>query len=112
MNQIIPTIKLHTYQQQGTYINAFLLGYKDNYYHLQGGTSDTIYVFQESVALYVLTINRRLGYVSLNSYMASEPDPINSVFLHRPEEIMELLGAKWDCVKPLTLVKKLMECLY
>lgn len=114
MNQIIaPSFKLHTcYQYQGTYINALMLHYNNNYYHLQGGTRDTIYCFTEATGIYVLTINKALGYMGLNSYMTPEPDPINSVFLHNFQEIKETLGPKWEYLQPLTIVQKLINYLY
>lgn len=114
MNQITsPTIKLHTNpQDQGTHLNTLILDYKGNYFNLHGGTGDTIYVFTAGVAIYVLTINKALGYMGLNSFMAPEPDPINSLFLHNTKEIRECLGAKWESLKAETIVKKLIQYLY
>jgi hypothetical protein len=114
MIQIIsPSIKLHTfYQYQGTYINALILEHQGNNYHLEGGTSDTIYIFTENIGIYVLTINKGLGYIGLNSYMTPEPDPINSLFLHNLRDIRETLGNKWEGMKPLTIVQKLINYLY
>jgi hypothetical protein len=114
MNQITsPLIKLHTcYQHQGTYISALILEHNGNMYHLQGGTRDTIYIFTESIGIYVLTVNKALGYMGLNSYMVPESDPINSLFLHNNKEIWEYLGIKWESLKAETIVRKLMEYLY
>jgi hypothetical protein len=114
MNQITsPSIKLHTcYQYQGTYVSALILDHNGNYYHLHGSTRDTIYIFTESIGIYVLTINKALGYIGLNSYMSPEPDPINSLFLHNNREIREYLGSKWEQLKPETIIKRLMEYLY
>ena len=110
---ISPDIKLHTYyQHQGTYINALILSYNSNYYHLQGGTRDTIYVFTEGTGIYVLTINKALGYIGFTSYMTPEPDPINSIYLHNYREIKETLGPKWESMKPLALVQLLINYLY
>ena len=112
MTAITPVIKLHTcYQYQGTYINALILNYQNNNYHLHGGTSDTIHVFTESIGIYVLTTNKCLGYVGLNCYMAPEPDPLNSVFLHNPQEVKEVLGNKWESASPESLVRKLINYL-
>jgi hypothetical protein len=112
MQPIIPEIKLHIcYEYQGTYINALVLNHQNNNYHLHGGTSDTIHVFTESIGIYVLTINKGLGYVGLNCYMAPEPDPINSVFLHKPLEVKEVLGNKWESANPVSLVRKLINYL-
>ena len=115
MRAITPSIRLFTYQESqtaGLQIRALVLNHNCNNYHLEGGTSDTIHVFQESVALYVLTINRRLGYIGLNAYMTPEPDPINSLFLSNLKEIREYLGARWESLGPEAVVKRLMDYLY
>lgn len=114
MNQISPVIRLLTYQesqQSGIHIQSLVFDHNGNRYHLSGGTSDTIYVFTESIGIYVLTINKSLGYVGLNSYMAPEPDPINSVFLHNLQEVKVVLGPKWDSTNPATMVRKLINYL-
>jgi hypothetical protein len=93
MQAITPSIKLHTYQESietGLQIRTLILEHNGNNYHLHGGTRDTIHVFTESIGIYVLTINKALGYMGLNSYMAPEPDPINSMFLHTPQEIIDV----------------------
>jgi len=114
MNQITePSIRLHTsYQSQGTHVTSLILTYNGNNYHLEGGTGDTIHVFQESVVLYVLNINRRLGYIGLNAYIAPEPDPINSLFLSSIREIREYLEASWENLEPEGMVKLLVHYLY
>jgi hypothetical protein len=115
MTLICPSIKLLTYQESqaaGLQVRALVLNHNSNNYHLEGGTSDTIHVFQESVALYVLTINKRLGYLGLNAYMTPEPDPINSFFLHNTRDICENLGKNWEVMKPETIVKRLIDYLY
>lgn len=114
MNQITaPSIKLYTnYRHEGTYISAIILEHNNNNYHLHAGARDTIYVFTESLGIYVLIINKGLGYVSLNVYMAPEPDPINSLHLHSLQETKETLGPKWEGMKPLTIVQKLINSLY
>jgi hypothetical protein len=114
MNQITtPSIKLYTnYRYEGTYISALILEHNGNNYHLHAGARDIIYVFTESLGIYVLITNKGLGYVELHSYMVPESDPINSVILHNPQEIIETLGARWESMKPLTIVQKLINCLY
>lgn len=114
MNQITPIIKVHTYQKSletGLQIRSLVLQYQNNCYHLHGGTRDTIYVFTEGVAIYVLTINTSIGYISLNTYMTPEADPINSVFLQNGREIKETLGHKWEALMPVTIVRRLIEYL-
>lgn len=113
MTPIKPIIKLLTsYETQGAFINCLIVEHRGNNYHLQGSTRDNIYVFTESIGLYVLTINKALSYVSLNAYMAPEPDAINSVYLHTTQDIVESLGAKWELLEPLSIVRRLIECLY
>jgi hypothetical protein len=113
MNQIIPDIKLHTlYRNQGTHINALILNHQGNNYHFEGRTSDTIHVFTEGLGIYVLTINRRHPHISMNSYMAPESDPINMVYLHNLEEIVETLGKSWETMKALNVANKLINLLF
>lgn len=115
MIQISPTIKLFTYRgsyESGLQIMSFMFSHNCNNYHLQGRTADTIYIFTESIGIYVLTVNKGLGYMGLNSYMAPESDPLNSLFLHNHQEISEHLGSKWESMKAETIVKKLIQYLY
>lgn len=110
---ICPRIKLHTCQlNQGTYINALILQHQSNNYHLHGCTSDIIHVYTQGLGIYVLTINKGLGYIGMNSYMAPEPDAINSVFLRSNQEIAETLGGNWERMTPKVIVQKLIDCLY
>jgi hypothetical protein len=114
MNQISPIIRLLTYQesiQAGIQIRALVLEHHGNCYHLEGGTRDTIYVYQQSISIFVLTINKANGYLSLNAYMTPQPDPINSLFLHNNKEIRETVGHRWESMKPLAIVQKLIQCL-
>jgi len=112
MAPIMPIIKLHTsYKDQGAFINSLIIEHNNNNFHLQGGTKDSIHVFTEGVAMYVLTINKAFCKMSLNAYMAPEPDAINSVYLHSAEDIKEVLGAKWELLEPLSVVRRLIECL-
>lgn len=113
MTAIIPTIKLFTIKNDnntGIQINSLILEYNHDNYHLQGGTNDTIHVFTESIALYVLSINST-GTMGLNAYMTPEPDPINSVYLHNNKEIREYLGNKWQSMRPISIVQKLINYL-
>lgn len=115
MNAITPAIKLFTSKDDtntGIQINSFILEHNHDNYHLQGGTRDTIHVFSESIALYVLVINQSNGTVGLNAYMVPEPDAINSIYLHNNKEIREYLGNKWESMKPTAIVQKLINYLY
>lgn len=115
MIQISPTISIHTYQESiesGLQIRTLVFNHNCHNYHFQGRTTDTIYIFTESIGIYVLTINKAAGYIGLNSYMQPEPDPINSIILHNCQEIKETLDAKWESMKPIAIVQKLISCLY
>lgn len=115
MNAITPAIKLFTSKDNtntGIQINCLVLEHNHDNYHLQGGTRDTIHVFSESIALYVLSINRSTGTMGLNAYMVPESDPINSVYLHNNQEIREYLGNKWESMEPVSIVQKLINYLY
>lgn len=114
MNQITPTIRLLTYQESqysGLQIRTLVLEYNGNNYHLSGGTSDTIYTFTQGVCIYVLTINKVIGYVGLAAFMVPEPDPINSIFLQTNRDIIDTLGNKWEQLSPKSIVAKLINYL-
>jgi len=109
MEQITPTLKLHTRQENGgTHINSLIMTHKGNSYHLYGGTKDTIHVFSQSIALYVLTISKEQNRLGLSAYMAPEPFPINSFSLHSAKDIKGTLGADWEHLSPKITVQKLL----
>ena len=115
MIQISSAVKLFTYQgtnDSGLQIESLVFNHNCHNYHLQGRTTDTIYIFTEGLGIYVLTINKAVGYIGLHSFMQPEPDPLNSIILHNCQEIKETLGAKWELMKPLAIVQKLISCLY
>lgn len=115
MSPIVPTIRKMTFREAksaGLHSRGLILEHHGKAFNLNAGTSDTIHVFTESIGIYVLTINTGLGYMGLNSYMAPECDPINSLFLHNHLEISEYLGSKWESLKPLTVVQRLINYLY
>ena len=112
MKAITPNIRLHTCNQHHEiYLNTLILEHQGNNFHLHGGTRDTIHVFEQCICLYVLTINKSLGYVGLNTYMAPEPDPINSIFLHTEQQIIETLGNRWTQMTPSTMAARLIDYL-
>jgi hypothetical protein len=115
MTAITPIIKLFTSKDDtttGIHINNLIIEHNGNNYHLYASTKDTIYIFQESIALYVLNISKINGTIGLNAYMTPEPDPINSMYLHTPQEIINLLGAKWEMISAKTITMKLINYLY
>ena len=112
MTAIKPTIKLFTSSNDTSIrINSLILVHNGNNYQFHGGTNDTIHVFAESIALYVLTMNESNGTMALNAFMSPEPDPINSVYLHTPKDIKERLGAKWEHLTPKAITMKLIDYL-
>ena len=114
MEAITPTLQLFTTEEpnSGTTFSSIILKYKGNNYHLHASTKDTIYVFAASIALYVLTINKINDTIGLNAYMAPEPFPINSTYLHDKRQIDLALGHDWNAMSPLTIVEKLMDLLF
>ena len=112
MTPITPSLKLHVHQDKdGIHINSLIMKHKGNNYHLYAGTKDTIYIFSESIALYVLTINREHGTIGLNAYMSPEPFPINSFYMHSTKEIVDLFGPKWEQLPALDITLKLINYL-
>lgn len=114
MTAIKPTIKLFTTQDEdstGIHINSLILEHNGNNYQFHGGAGDSVHVFIESIALYVLTINKSNGTMGLNAFMSPEPDPINSIHLHNPQDIKETLGAKWGQLSPKVITMKLINYL-
>jgi len=113
MNRITPIIKLYTTQEnQGTNLQSLVIEYGENNYHLPGCTGTVLYAFSESVCLYVLSINRTLSRIWLFAFMASEPDYISMASLNCHREVLEVLGPKWESMKPEKIVRRLMEHLY
>ncbi|QWV94890.1 hypothetical protein KP004_06850 [Geomonas oryzisoli] len=112
MTPITPELKLHTHQDSnGIHINSLIFKHKGNNYHQYAGTKDTIYIFSESIALYVLTVNREHGTVGLNAYMSPEPFPINSFYMHSPKHIEDVFGLNWEQLPAIDVVLKLMDYL-
>jgi hypothetical protein len=114
MTAITPTIKLFTSQEDdntGIHINSLILEHNGNHYQFHGRTNDTIHVYQQSIAIYILSINNSYGTMAFNAFMGSEPDPINSIYLHTPQDIKETLGAKWTQLSPKVITLKLINYL-
>lgn len=114
MTTIKPSIKLFTSHEDdsaGIHINSLILEHNGNNYQFPGGTNDTIHVFTESIALYVLTVNEALGTMGLNAFMSPEPDPINSIQLFTPLQIKETIGPKWEQLSPKAITMKLINYL-
>jgi hypothetical protein len=114
MTSITPTIRRMTFeeaQQLRLHSRGMAFEHNGNTYNLNAGTSDKIHVFTESICIYVLIINKSLGYIGLDAYMPKEPDPINSVFLHSEQQIADCLGRRWQQLSPRTIAQRLVEYL-
>ena len=112
MTAIKPTIKLHTREEDnGIHINSLIMKHNGNSYHLYGGARDTIHVFSQSIALYVLTISKANRTIVLNAYMSPEPFPLNTFSLFTVKDIIEVLGVKWEQLSPETITHKLVNYL-
>ena len=114
MSPIIPTIRSMTFQEAksaGLHSRGLILEHRGKTFNLNAGTRDTIHVFTSSIILYVLTINRPLGYIGLDAYYPSEEDPINTIFLHSNYQFTEILGSRWHLMSPRTIAAKLTDYL-
>jgi hypothetical protein len=114
MTPIIPTVRSMTFQEAnsaGLLSRGMILEHQGKTFNLNAGKSDTVHVFTSSIILYVLTINRPLGYIGLDAYYPSEEDPINTVFLHSDYQFTETLGSKWKHMSARTIAIKLTNYL-
>jgi hypothetical protein len=112
MIPIKPSLQLHTREDKdGIHISSFIMKHNGNNYHLYAGTKDTIYIFSESIAVYVLSVSRESGTIGLNAYMSPEPFPINSFYMHTLSEIIDLFGPKWEQLPAMTITMKLINYL-
>lgn len=115
MTAITPELKLFTDQDADSssiHISSLVLMYRGNHYHLQGSTGDAIHAFTQSIAIYVLTINKGLGHMALNAYMVPQPDALNGVYMHTPQEIVDHIGPEWEQLPPEAIVEQLMDYLF
>lgn len=114
MKEIETTIRRMTFDeayQLGLHARELILVHQGRAYYLNAGLSDKVYVFTKSICIFVLTVNRHLGYIGLDAYMPNEPDPINTVFLHSDDQITECLGRRWEQLSPRTIAERLVEYL-
>jgi hypothetical protein len=113
MTAITPELKLHTHQQDqhGIQITSLIMKHKGNNYHLNAGTKDTIYIFSQPIALYVLTVNREHGKIGLAAYMSPEPFPLNTFCLHSPKQIKDIFGHDWEQLPAIDITMKLINYL-
>jgi hypothetical protein len=95
----------------GLHSRGLILEHQGKTFNLNAGTSDTVHVFAPSIFLYVLIINRPLGYIGLDAYYPAEEDPINTIFLHSDYQITDTLGSKWKLMTPRTIATRLTDFL-
>ncbi len=114
MKETTPVIRRMTFDeayQLGLHARGLILVQQGREYYLNAGLSDKVYVFTKSICIYVLTVNRLLGYIGLDAYMPNERDPINTVFIHSDHQITECLGRRWEQLSPRTIAERLVEYL-
>ena len=74
---------------------------------MSAGYSDEIHVYREHGETFVLSQNRRLGYVGLEVFMGDEN--VGEIFLE-DHQVKEILGK--DDLAPFTIIRKLGEYIY
>jgi hypothetical protein len=114
MTAITPAIRRMSFEeayQAGLQNRGLILEHQGKSYQLHAGLSDKIHVFEQSIYLYVLTINNALGYIGLDAYLPNEQDPINTIFLHSEYQFTDYLGIKWRQLSPATIAKRLSNYL-
>ena len=112
MTQIYPDIRAMTFEEQreaGLFNKGLILEQGERAYHLSAGTTDSLYVFEAGTLIYVLTVNLFLDYVSLDCYIGSEVDPVDSIFLQGHHTIIECLGSSWHLMSLQDLARRLQQ---
>jgi hypothetical protein len=112
MTQIQPTIRTMTWeeaQEFGHYHQGLMLEHNCISYRLSAGTADNIHCFKSGVTLYVLTINSRLDYVGLGTYVGSEQDPVDSIFLQGDWAIEECIGDNLRSLSLTSLYSRMIQ---
>jgi hypothetical protein len=112
MHQIKPEIMLIARDEANNiHFSNLKMRHRGNSYHLHASTGDTIHIFEESIALYALTINKINGTLGLNAYMQPEPSALNTFSLRSHKHIRRVLGAEWEKMTPESIVHELMDYL-
>ena len=114
MKRIVPKIRMMTFEEarERNLMNRdLMLEYKGRSYVLNAGTKDKVEVFLNGVGLFVLTANRSMSYLGLDAYQIGHEEAINSVFLWKEQEMLEVLGPHWRVLSSETKVLRLMEYL-
>lgn len=112
MNQISPTIRFMTPEETRTnrLINAgSVIDYEGTTIPIAAGRSDQIHVFREATILYVLSINYRHEYIGLEIFAAKSGEEYDSIFIQNNQDIKEYLSNKWESMKPVTIVQRLIS---
>ena len=108
------TIRQMTWEETSNkkqHSRGLVLEHEGRSYLLSAGTSDQIHVFTRSIYLFVLNINRSLGYMGFDAYAPLEEEPINSIYLHSEHHIKELLGKSWNLMNPEAVATRLLQYL-
>ena len=115
MKQIFPTIRIMTPEETRTValINAgSVIDYDGISIPISSGRSDHVYVFVESTAIYVLSINYRHEYIGYEVFDATSGEEYENIFLQYEWELDEYLGSRWKDLLPSTIVCKLRLLLF
>lgn len=114
MTPVHAAIKPMTYMDasnRNLHNRGLILEHNNRSYYLNAGTTDTIHIFTKSIFIYVLIINRPLGYIGLDAYYPTEEDPVMTIFLHSDYQLVDVLGSKWKQMSPSTIACKLTDYL-
>lgn len=75
--------------------------------NISAGSSDDVGVFREGDETFVLSVNRRIGYVGLQAFKGGQD--YGDVFLQNDWEIREALGPRGLDLQDVTIARKLSE---
>lgn len=112
MTQIYPTLRNMTFEEQreaGLFNKGLILEHGRWSYRLSAWTTDSLHIFEAGTLIYVLTINLYLDYVTLNCYIGSEMDPVDSIVLQGHYAINDGLGSGWHLWSLHELLRRLKQ---
>jgi hypothetical protein len=87
---------------------GLVLIYGGRRYPIDSGQSDDIDVFEEGNLLYILSVNRSIGYAGLQVLDPESGKDVANVFLQNKRDIEEVLGKEWEGLSPEEMLKALM----
>jgi hypothetical protein len=90
------------------YNPGLVLVYKGHRYPIDSGQRDRIDVFEEEGLLYILSSNRRVGYVGLQVLDPKDGKEVAQIFLQNSQDLEEILGEDWNDLGPEEILKLLL----